>query len=1177
MTTQIADIFAKDVNRHIEGVIKADDATDLDTEVQEYVLTGEIASALEIMLETYTAPHFEGGNGVWISGFFGSGKSHLLKMLAHLLGDVPGQTYDRSGIINAFKTKAEGNAFLTALLTKCAGIDATSLLFNIDQKATLIAKNQTDALLRVFVKVFDELRGYYGNQPHIARFERDLDKRGIYQQFQEAYAGIAGRPWHQGRENGILEEANITKAYAQVVGDASEAPTKILAKYRDETRVSIEDFADEVAAWLDTQSPNHRLLFLVDEVGQFIGSETKLMLNLQTIVETLNTKCGGRAWVFVTSQEDMDKVIGDRNKSQANDFSKIQARFTTRMKLNSQNVEEVIEKRLLDKNTTGETVLASLYDEQQANFRTLFDFVDGAKTYSNYADEENFVDIYPFVPYQFPFFQAALVGLSEHNVFEGRHSSVGERSMLAVVQEVTVKLTDKPVGSLVPFDLMLTGIRQAVKSAAIRNIATAEKQLPSDQRDIALRLLRALFLVKYIDDFNATSRNLAVLLYDHFGQDLTELNTQVKQALELLEQQTYIQRNGTKYEYLTNEEQEIEQEIKNTDIDSSEVSRLLIDIIRGDVVKQSSFRNVPTGRDFKFGLQLDNVTYGTQHDLTINYISAFGEYETGMLGRMDVIKAHSANRDELRVVLGDDGRLYQDLRLAVQTKKYVQRKRSTSLTPTQQRILDQRGQHVFELESELKDRVRQAIKNATFIINGSEIAVSATEPEARVEEGFNQLISRTYTQLSLLGGVEYSETGIAAIVQEPTPSLDVGNVRDKLQDAADEVNSFILGQRKLGINVTVKRIVEQFEAKPYGWPLAAALSAVARLYSHSQVTLSIDSQPLKRTEVAEALRNANKRPTTVVAEQRQFDPGKVQQVRRFTQDFFGEATLPTDPMELAAILQEKLGSERRELQATRRDASQYPFITVLDEPIELLDQVVDKDADWYLDGFTAHIGGLLDAKQDAIDPIQAFLTGSQRVIFDDATRLWAANQANFAYLGNGEADQVKAFLDDPKTFRGNGINRLKEAAAALKSATDEAVQNAQQDAKTEIADRWDAVQQSSAWLSTTDDARKQAAAIVECATKTVTSATSIPVIKQCATEFAEVDYPKVLNVLEAGRQQENFGEEQGSPAPVIVSIQKLPRLMAGTILSCDEDIDGYVTALRSQLHTTISEGKRVLL
>jgi hypothetical protein len=1177
-TALIGEIFAKPVDRHIEGVIKADDAADLPTEIDEYVLTAEIESNLERMLETYTAPRFEGGNGVWISGFFGSGKSHLLKMMAYLLGDVPGQSFPRQAIIDSFTAKAQGNAILAALLAKAGGLQATSLLFNIDQKATLIAKNQTDALLRVFLKVFDESRGYYGNQPHVARFERDLDKRGVYQQFQDAYAQIAGRPWTQGRENGILEEANVTKAYAQVIGDTSDAPVKILAKYRDETSISIEDFAEEVAAWLASQGPDRRLVFLVDEVGQFIGTDTQMMLHLQTIVETLTTKCGGRAWVCVTSQEDMDQVIGDRSKSQANDFTKIQARFSTRMKLTSRDVEEVIEKRLLGKNHTGRAALADLFDAQQVNFKTLFDFADGAKTYRNYSGPDDFMGLYPFVPYQFPLFQAALVGLSEHNVFEGRHSSVGERSMLAVVQEVTSAQLGNPVGATVPFDLMFNGIRQAVKSAAIRNISTAERQLPRGS-DIAVRLLKALFLIKYIEGFNATPRNLAVLLYDHFDQDVTALHTQVGRALELLEQQTYIQRNGTTYEYLTNEEQEIEQEIKNTDIDSAEISRRLIDIIKGDVIRPSSFRHAATGRDFKFGVQLDNTAYGAQHDLTVNYISAFGEYETGMLDRLSVIKAHSANRDELRVVLGADDKLYRDLRLSVQTKKYVQRKRSTSLTSTQQRILDQKLKQNDDQQRELVGRVRQAIMDATLIINGAEASVTSGEPETRVQEAFNQLIHRTYTGLGILGGHSYSETDIAGIMTGP-PSLGVTD-RDKLQDAADEVSTFIAGQRRLGTNVTAKSIVEHFEAKPYGWPLAAILCAIARLYIHGQVTLSIDSRPLVRTEIAEALRNASKRPTTVVSEQRQFDPAKVQAARRFAQDFFNEGNLPTDPMELATILREKLASERRELQSLRQNTTQYPFITVLDQPLALLEDVDGHDVEWYLESLPGHVDDLLDFKQNSIDPVRSFLKGTQRTIYDAAASLLAANQANLPYLLEGEADMVQDLLDSPRTFRGAGMSRLKDAAAALRSAIDQAVQGARERANAEIEERWSGVEASAAWGETTEAARSQARGLKDRATAAVAVSSSVPVIKQAAAEFGELGYTAALNAVEAGRMVSGAPDGGETPGPVrvitIVPIKSLPRPKARSVLSSDDDVDEYLAELRVILRRAISEGKRVAL
>src|SRR5690606_11996246 len=132
---------------------------------------------------------------------------------------------------------------------------------------------------------FDESRGYYGNQGHVARFERDLDNRGQYDVFKAAFERIAGISWSQGREQSALEGANIDAAFAEVNGEATSG---IIKQYQASYAVSIEDFADEVKAWLEKQPKDFRLNFFVDEVGQFIGTNTHLMLNLQTIAESLN-------------------------------------------------------------------------------------------------------------------------------------------------------------------------------------------------------------------------------------------------------------------------------------------------------------------------------------------------------------------------------------------------------------------------------------------------------------------------------------------------------------------------------------------------------------------------------------------------------------------------------------------------------------------------------------------------------------------------------------------------------------------------------------------------------------------------------------------------------------------------------------------------------------------------
>ena len=323
-------LFKKPVDRPIDGVIKADDEASLRSEIEEYVLTNEVEKRLETFLDAYN--NYEGANGVWISGFFGSGKSHLLKMLALLLEN---RLIDGAPVIDLMLPKCGDNEILRGDLKRAVAIPSRSILFNIDQKADVISKTQIDALLSVFVKVFDEMCGYYGKHGHIAQFERDLDARGLFTDFQSAYHGLTGRHWRQGREQALLESRNIANAYAQVTGEDTQLALGILDKYRNQYRVSIEDFAEQINAYIERQEPNFRLNFFVDEVGQYIADNIKLMTNLQTIAESLATRCRGRAWVIVTAQEDMNSVVGEMTRQQGNDFSKIQARFANRMKLTS--------------------------------------------------------------------------------------------------------------------------------------------------------------------------------------------------------------------------------------------------------------------------------------------------------------------------------------------------------------------------------------------------------------------------------------------------------------------------------------------------------------------------------------------------------------------------------------------------------------------------------------------------------------------------------------------------------------------------------------------------------------------------------------------------------------------------------------------------------------------------
>ena len=728
--TKLREIFEKPVDRAIEGVIKADDDASLQVEIEEYVLTNEIEKQLEKFLDAYN--NYEAANGVWISGFFGSGKSHLLKILALLL-----ENRDAGGspAYELFKQKCAHNEILAADLRKAVGIPSKSILFNIDQKADVITKEQVDALLSVFQKVFDEMCGYYGKQPHIAQFERDLDSRGVLGKFRTAYQAVAGKPWERGREQALLEGANVAEAYAQATGATLPEGQGILTRYRQDFRSSIEDFADKVKTYIDEQPKGFRLNFFVDEVGQYIADNVKLMTNLQTIAESLNTKCRGRAWIIVTAQQDMDAVIGDLSQRQENDFSKIQARFAKRMPLNSADVAEVIQKRLLKKTSGGIAELSELYHREANNLRTLFDFADGSIQLKNFRDRDHFIHSYPFVAYQYDLFQMAIQNLSLHNAFEGKHSSVGERSMLGVFQEVAIRLADDPVGGIATFDQMFEGIRTALKSSVQQSILIAERNVDDE---FATRILKALFLVKYIKGFKATPRNIAVLMLDRFDVDLTKHKRRVEDALSLLEQNSYIQRNGELFEFLTDEEKDVEQEIKAVGVDNDEIAKVLEELVFDGVIKSRKLRYEASSHDYSYARFLDDRLLGRDYELAINVITPFHDQN----GNVDAVALRTMSKDELAVVLKADDRFMKDVIMYERTKKYVRQTRSDAQSSSVRQIIQAKGEQNGGRYRDLVQKARSLVAEARLFVRGEEIEVRA-RAQARIAGAFQTLSTRS--------------------------------------------------------------------------------------------------------------------------------------------------------------------------------------------------------------------------------------------------------------------------------------------------------------------------------------------------------------------------------------------------------------------------------------------------
>ena len=1183
----LKNVFHKPVDRPIEGVIKADDEASLRLEIEEYVLTKEVEKRLESFLDAYN--NYQGANGVWVSGFFGSGKSHLLKMLALVLEN---RQIDGASTFDLFLPKCEDNEILRGDLKRAVGIPSKSILFNIDQKADVISKTQIDALLAVFVKVFDEMCGYYGKQGHIAQFERDLDSRGLYGRFKSAYESIAGRAWETGREQALLESKNIATSYARVTGEDETQTIGILDKYRSQYRVSIEDFAEQVFAYIERQAEQEnkkgfRLNFFVDEVGQYVADNVKLMTNLQTIAESLATKCRGRAWIIVTAQEDMGKVVGEMGKQEGNDFSKIQARFANRMKLTSADVAEVIQKRLLSKTDQGAQSLSDIYHEQSNNFKTLFDFADGSQTFRNFKDRDHFIRSYPFIPYQFALFQTAIQNLSQHNAFEGKHSSVGERSMLGVFQQVAIQIGDHEIGQLATFDLMFEGIRIVLKSNIQRAIIQAENHLDDP---FAIRLLKTLFLVKYVKEFKSTIRNLCVLMLDGFDLDLPALRKRVEEALNLLEQQTYIQRNGEIYEYLTDEEKDVEQEIKNTEVDSSEVADELQKIVFDHVIKHRKIRYDENGQDYPFSRKLDDRLHGREYELAIHVISPFNENIDNEM----TLKMQGWGRDELLVIMPADERLVRDILMYKRTEKYIRQNISMTQQEAVRRILTDKGFQNRERYAQVQQQVQNLMSRAKLFVAGADIEIGSEDAQTRVVRGFHELICRAYPNLRMLRGISYSENDILKCLKGSQEGL-FGNDATSLAESEQELLAFIQSNNRSGVRTTLKTLLEKFERKPYGWNYAAVLCTLANLCARGKLEVRADGNLLEADALEKALRNTHGHGNVVLEPQIEFTASQVRALKEFFEDFFDTPPAASEAKALGKETGTALQDFMHQLTPLAAMVSHYPFLNALTPVLEKIKALTGKSYTWYLTELTRQEDALLDMKEGIIDPVRKFMGGPQKDIFDRARKFIQAQEPNFAYIEGDEAGQITGILSDPDCFKGNCMQQVKLLLETLENKVNGQIETEIAEAREMVAALKSRIEGMAEFGVLNEEQKEQISRPFDEFNAGIERQKLIAVIRDTLRRFEESEYQRLLSNMTAWAQptpkpepvsvpggaatpepsQKPKPPEKTKPRIEYVPSRNLKVSFDKAWLADEADVDKYLKSMREALMEEIQKGKRI--
>ena len=1169
---KIQSMFQKDINRDINGVVKVaqDDEKSLHQELSEYIITKELRRHFRTFFDNYTKAIDQPTDkmGVWISGFFGSGKSHFLKMLSYLLSNKEVQGVPA---IDYFKDKFD-DPMMYAQAVKCVSIPTESILFNIDIEGP-INKDKT-AVLRTFAKMFYNHCGFYGDDLKIAKLERFIDRQGKTEEFRQKFEEVNGGPWVETRDSFAFFEDDVVEVLQSVLG-MSEQAARNWFNGEETNELSIAQLVSDIKEYVDSKGDKFRLLFMVDEVGQYIGDDGDLMINLQSLVEELGAKCMGKVWVMVTSQEAIDSVV----KIAGDDFSKIQGRFNTRLSLSSSSVDEVIKKRVLAKTEEADQLLHMVYDKEQAVLKNLFVFNDSVLDIKGFADGGEFAATFPFVPYQFIIIQKVLAEIRKHGN-SGKHLSGGERSMLSGFQEAAQKVQEKDENALLPFYLFYDTVHTFLESAIRRVIDRCQNAADNhdgiEPQDVAV--LKLLYLVRYIDDIKANIDNIATLMVDDIRTDKIALRASVTASLERLQSQNYVSRNGDTYAFLTDEEQDVAVDIKNTVVDSNQITQSIAQTVFGDIYPAKKFKH---GRyDFSYDQYIDETLNGSASGgIRLRVITVASDHYKD--SDQQLIMESQVNNEAI-VVLSGDTPYYDELEQAMKIRKYVKQKNVSQLPETIQDIIRKRQQQARHLEERAKGYLEKAIVDAKVVVHGEVMAIKAGSAKDKLDAALSGLVESVYSKLNMVNHFVESDADILAILNGSAHAdLSLVGSGANNEDALNEISQW-LELKSVGPTISMGDVQRRYQAIPYGWKEIDIAALIARLIAQQKISIKYGGAVVAKDDrrLVDYLRKKSEVDKAVVARRIAPSEDLMRKSISFLRDYLGAMDIPSDEDGLVRFVLNTFETKLAHYQGLLDQYAQnrYPekeqVTTARDLAQDILSQRKDNVA--LLNRMVQKQDDLLDSSED-MEGVELFFK-SQRTVFDEAVKQMNRVSRERDYFATDPDTQevfrtISAILAMPKPYNRIGelpalIAKVKAAYQSLldlkKEEVAEMIRQCMQDVHQLAGEARDAgalLKQADDYFAGKRDAAKEALSLTELdAMITQLLNHKDTVCKRMEVMAAPAPEP----------QSKESGEaKQPAPAPKKIATVRRYDLCSVKRLQSKDDIDAYVEGIRQKLYQTL--------
>ena len=858
----IRELFGRDPKRYIEPIVKVDehDPMVVRTELEEYVVTEDIRDDFSNIVDRFVESRRAVPESVcgWISGFFGSGKSHFLKMLGYVLSNRPillegGAEVGAAGYFCS-KHGIPGGAILEREIRTKALFINVLYEYDISREASLS---------RIVYRVLLREMGFSENF-WIAEIERTLQAQGLWQGFLKFVEESEGRPWQEVRRMEVLARSILARGLHKL--DPKRFPTlelaeRSLADVRDFTltpTLLAERLLQEAEA-LDKMAG--RLVVLLDEVGLYVGDNPDRLMDLNALAEQIARIGKGKVWLLVTAQEALEEVI-PKIEAYAGQFQKIRDRFQIKVSLTPENIDTVVKKRLLEKSPEASKLrkLNGLYRAYSGSLATAALIKKPARDYRGLftrLDQQEFVASYPLMPYHVRLMQEVF-GLLRSRGRASFELTGQERAVLKVAQALLVGvedrpgLADRPLGDLATFDVVYDAIDEELKVVRSSEQAMIEKDIAELGEREGMRVdsvAKALYLLQEVRSWlPCTVENIAAVLYPCLGADKAEIESMVRACLDVLKQGNWVTEEDGKFRFLTDVERTFEQLVKGVFIGEGDRRELTSDVMKG-VLKELKAYNYRGIRTFNVLLTGDDGEITSKGHLKLCFYSPLRSASQKDLKESVTLKS-LANPDMVYWICRSDHRFEGALERAKSIEKALKEYGLKAPSSDELETLDKYRRELDTLKNDdLPKFLTDAATLGTIIYQGQETALDGRKSFQEVfNEQMRDLVEELFTEFSHAAFMVEKDAHIGSILSWEGGRLP--KIYSDLQLVDDQGN--ILIDRPIAARVltevrkrvaegrnTGAELVEHFDSRPYGWDPRIVRLTLATLFKNGYIIVNL--------------------------------------------------------------------------------------------------------------------------------------------------------------------------------------------------------------------------------------------------------------------------------------------------------------------------------------------------